>query len=209
MQIFKMLIIIFLISAFYESKAQVEEYFYQGRFEKFNGMMRSNHYEPDMLEDSLFKIAIKTAFPSDLIKYPEKYNGKLIHLIGIVDSVSVEQTGEMITFTFILENKYWDYIEDYSLQDEVMFISPKGGGQFEVIVKTKNLNTKDIEYVKGFPEKKSLFIVYGVFTVINRGLPSLTTDRIKYIDYLYYTTKVFSFEIARDNAGNVLLGSRR
>ena len=208
MQTFRLLIFILFISTFQESNAQVENYFYQGRFKKFSGLMSSNYYKPDILEDSLFRNSIKTAFPSDLMKSPEKYRGKLIHLIGIVESVDAAQQDKSVVFTFTLENKYWDYIEDYSRQDEVMFISPKGDGKFKVVVSATNLDSKDIEFVKRFPAEKKLFLVYGDFKEIKEGIPILTTQQIKYIDYQFYTTYVFSYDLARDKNGEVMIGPR-
>lgn len=204
MRLNKIIILTLLLAAFQQANAQLENYFYEGRFKKFRGLMSSNYYQPDILEDSLFSNAIKTAFPSDLLKFPEKYKGKLIHLIGVVDSVTVEQQDKSVIFTFILENKYWDYIEDYSRQDEVMFISPKGDGKFRVLVKAKDLEAKDIELVKKFPREQKLFLVNGIFEEISDGIPTLTTQQIKYIDYQFYTTKVFSYDIARNSKGEVM-----
>jgi len=204
MRIFGPIILAILLGTIQQVSAQLENSLYEGRFKKFTGLMSSNHYKPDILEDSLFNKAIKTAFPSDLEKFPERYKGKLIHLIGIVDSVKVIQQDNTVVFTFILENKYWDYIEDYSRQDEVMFVSPKGDGKFRVIVSASNLNTKDIAYVKRFPAQKKLFLVNGIFTEIIDGIPTLTTHQIKYIDYQYYTTYVFSYEVARNTKGEVM-----
>lgn len=204
MRVFRPIILAILLGTTQQVSAQLENSLYEGGFKKFTGLMSSNYYKPDILEDSLFNKAIKTAFPSDLEKFPESYKGKLIHLIGIVDSVNVVQQDKTVVFTFILENKYWDYIEDYSRQDEVMFVSPKGDGKFKVIVSSENLGAKDIEYVKKFPAEKKLFLVYGIFKGIIEGIPTLTTQQIKYIDNQYYTTKIFSYEVARNTKGEVM-----
>jgi hypothetical protein len=204
MRIIRPIILAILLGTIQHASAQLENSLYEGRFKKFNGFMSSNYYKPDILEDSLFNKAIKTAFPSDLAKFPETYKGKLIHLIGIVDSVNVEQQDKKVIFTFVIENKYWDYIEDYSIQDEVMFVSPKGDGKFRVIVSAANLDAKDIENVKQFPAEKKLFLVNGIFKEIIEGIPALTTQQIKYIDYQYYTTKVFSYVVARNTKGEVI-----
>ena len=39
------------------------------------------------------------------------------------------------------------------------------------------------------------------------GIPILISKQIKYIDYAFYTTKVFSYEIERDNEGEVVTNS--
>jgi len=160
--------------------------------------MSSNQYKPDNWERSYYDSSLKTAFPSDLTKHSEKYLEKLIHLIGIVDSVSMDSSE---TVTFHLENKYWDYIEDYSIQDEKMFISEKGDGKFLVTI--SNISPEQFENFKIFPAENKLFLVYGIFKQLANGLPVLSARKIKYIDYELYTTKIFSYEILRDKNGDV------
>lgn len=108
--------------------------------------------------------------------------------------------------TFLLTNKYWDYVEDYSIQDEVMFVSEKGDGRFLVTV--SGIDPEQLEAVKHFPEEKKLFLVYGTFKEIANNYPVLTALKIKYIDYELYTTKVFSYEVARDEKGEVITGKK-
>lgn len=161
--------------------------------------MSSNPYKPDDWEKPFYDSAIKTAFPSDLMKYPEKYMDKSIHLIGVVDSVVVDENNRV---TFLLNNKYWDYIEDYSIQDEVMFVSEKGDGKF--LVTLSEINPEQLEEVKRFPEEKKLFLVYGNFEGIKDSHPALSAQQVKYIDYELYTTNVFSYEVLRNKSGNVM-----
>ena len=161
--------------------------------------MSSNQYKPDDWEKPFYDSSIKTAFPSDLIKYPSKYLDKPIHLIGIVDSIYIDSSK---TVTFLLENKYWDYIEDYSIQDEKMLVSNKGDGNFFVTL--SNISRDQIENFKRFPSEHKLFLVYGNFKELNNNIPVLTARQIKYFDYEIYTTTVFSYEIQRDKNGNVV-----
>jgi len=161
--------------------------------------MSSNAYKPDKWEKIYYDSSLKTAFPSDLVKHPDKYLNKLIHLIGIVDSVYIDSNENVI---FRLENKYWDYTEDYSIQDEKMFVSEKGDGEF--LVTLSNISPQQFADFKKFPAEKKLFLVYGNFIELTYNLPVLTARQIKYIDYELYTTKVFSHEIERDKNGDVV-----
>ncbi len=163
--------------------------------------MSSNFYRPDDWEKSYFEKSLKTALPSDLNKSPEKYKGQLIHLVGIVDSAYAETKNDSVTLTFVLENKYWDYIEDYSIQDEVMFVSPKGEGKFLVTVPA--MTATESEAFKNFPSEKKLFLVYGNFNGIATNFPLITAQQVKYIDYKWYSTAIFSYEIKRDSNGEV------
>lgn len=195
----RLLITIFLLGHIFYSDAQTSSVLHHGTFEKGRILMSSNSYKPDSWEKPFYDSAIKTAFPSDLIKFPEKYKDKLIHLIGVVDSVFVD---ENIRVTFLLDNKYWDYIEDYSIQDEVMFVSEKGDGKF--LVTFSETNPEQLDVVKRFPEEKKLFLVYGTFNELMNNYPVLSAQQVKYVDYELYTTNVFSYEVHRDKKGNVM-----
>lgn len=125
----RLFIFIFLIGQVLHPYSQADSIVHQGAFKKGKFGMSSNPYKPDGWEKPYYDSSLKTAFPSDLIKQPDKYSDKLIHLIGIVDSIYIDSNK---TVTFQLENKYWDYVEDYSIQDEKMFVSEKGEGKFLV-----------------------------------------------------------------------------
>ena len=198
-----LLIIIFLFGHIFYSDAQTSSVLHHGTFKKGKILMSSNPYKPDNWEKPFYDSAIKTAFPSDLINYPEKYKDKSIHLIGVVDSVVVDENNRV---TFLLNNKYWDYIEDYSIQDEVMFVSEKGDGKFWVTL--SEINPEQLEEVKRFPEEKKLFLVYGSFKELENNYPVLSAQQVKYIDYELYTTNVFSYEVMRNKKGIVMTGKK-
>ena len=163
--------------------------------------MSSRSYKPDDWEKPYFDSSIKTAFPSDLIKFPEKYKDKLIHLIGITDSVYDDTLGTSLIVHVLLDNKYWDYTEDYSIQDEVMFVSEKGDGKF--LVTLTGITPEQFELLKRFPEEKKLLLVYGNFKETVDNYPVIAAQQIKFIDYEWYSEKIFSYEVKRDEDGNV------
>jgi hypothetical protein len=184
------------------SQCQTATILHHGQFNK-NGKfaMSSRSYKPDDWEKPYFDNSIKTAFPSDLIKFPEKYKDKLIHLTGIADSVYAVTLDSLPVVYVLLDNKYWDYIEDYSIQDEVMFISGKGDGKF--LVSLTGITPGQLESLKNFPKEKKLFFVYGNFKETMNSYPVITAQQIKFIDYEWYTEKIYSYEVKRDNDGNV------
>lgn len=198
----KLLLVIFLSGFFIHALAQADTIVYHGTFKKAKAFMHSNPYKPDNWEKPYFERAIKSAFPSDLQKYPETYAGKLIHLLGIVESVYFETKDGATMAVFLLENKYWDYVEDYSIQDEIMFVSEKGDGKFLVAV--KGIDPEQVENIRQFAQEKKLFLVYGDLQNSTQQYPYIVAHKVKYIDYDFYTTKVFSYEIKRDKKGNVV-----
>ena len=192
-----LLIAILLFGCPASADAQIGSVLHPGTFKKAKLVMRSKPYRPDDWEKPYYDSAIRNAFPSDLMKSPEKYRDKTIYLIGVVDSVFVNAEHQV---TFLLDNKYWDYIEDYSIQDEVMFVSPKGDGRFAVTIPP--LSGEQLEEVKRFPAEKKLFFVYGTLQEGANGYPVLAARQVKYIPHALYTTKVFSYDIMRDEQGD-------
>jgi len=199
------LIIIFIMVPFF-LHAQTNTGLHHGGFKKNKMLMSSNPYKPDGWEKPYYDSSIKTAFPSDLIKSPDNYKDKLIHLIGIVDSVYITNTDSTTAATFLLDNKYWDYTEDYSIQDEVMFVSEKGDGKFWITL--PDIKPELAESIRKFADEQKLFFVYGNFKDLSNGYPMLAAQQIKYIDYEFYTTHVFYYEIERDKKGDVVVGKK-
>jgi hypothetical protein len=77
----KLFILIALLITTWHTIAQTDTTLHQGQFSKQGKFaMSSRPYKPDDWEMPYFNNSIKTAFPSDLVKLPEKYTNKLIHL---------------------------------------------------------------------------------------------------------------------------------
>ncbi|MFT3702629.1 MAG: hypothetical protein QM802_09675 [Agriterribacter sp.] len=195
----KILSFILFSACLFHANAQTSDIIHHGTFKKHKLAMSSNSYKPDEWEKPYFDSSIRSAFPSDLIKHPEKYTDKLIHLIGIVDSVYIDSSKNI---TVLLENKFWDYIEDYSIQDEKMFVSEKGDGKF--LVTLPDIGTGQFEALQKFPAENKLFLVYGNFKGLTNNLPVLSAAQIKYIDYEFYSTKIFSYEVERNKDGEIV-----
>lgn len=197
----KLFALIALLANTWLSHAQTTT-LHHGQFNKKGKLfMSSRSYKPDDWEKPYFDSSIKTAFPSDLVKFPEKYKDKLIHLIGIVDSVYADTLDNSPVVHVRLNNKYWDYIEDYSIQDEVMFVSEKGEGKF--LVNLTGITPEQLESLRSFPAEKKLFLVYGNFKETVNNYPVIAAQQIKVIDYEWYSEKIFSYEVKRDKDGNV------
>ena len=193
----RLFLILSLSGCLLTSQAQEGSILHEGNFKTRKIGMSSNPYKPADWEKRYYDSAVKTVFPSDLNRSPEKYKARLIHLIGIVDSVYLDS----FTINIVLENKYWDYIEDYSIQDEVMFVSPKGDGKFMVTL--PKTTADEVEVVNRFRAEKKLLLVYGNFIHTLGGIPALDAVQIKYIDYKWYSTNIFSYEVKRNKNGEV------
>ncbi len=161
----------------------------------------SKFYSPPKDVEELFLRANKIAMPSDVLKQPEKYLGQEIHWIGILKGVKYldEQTA-----LIILDQKYWDYIEDYSIQTERIFLSPKGDGQFYLLFPFSK--GKEFEnFIKEAIAREDLMFVYGIFDKVENDLPLLKYTQGSFIHEKYYSTKIMEYDVKRDAEGNVVL----
>lgn len=183
-----------------QSQAQLSNYVRETTFGKRLIGMSSRHYKLDDWEKPLWDSSLRNGFPSSLVKHPDQFKGKLIHLIGILDSVTVDmQNPDSTRITLLLTNKYWDYVEDYSIQDEKMFVSPLGDGKFRVRF---SIPGKPAEgEINKINSPNTLFLVYGYFDSVADDIPVLTARQLKYVDYKWYSTKIFYYDIKRDNDG--------
>jgi hypothetical protein len=198
----KLLPFAFLTVCFLELHAQADIKLHKGKFKKKGFAPNSRSYKPDDWEKPYYDSAVKTAYPSALSKFPEKYQGKLIHLAGIVDSVFNDSSDNSNSVMLVVENKYWDYVEDYSIQDEILFVSPKGDGKF--IIAINDLTLHELEICREFANEKKFLLIYGYIRQPVNNLPAILVQQVKYIDYKLYTTKVMSYDIERDNNGEVV-----
>jgi hypothetical protein len=198
----KIIILFYLILASAQLNAQDSLLFHEGTFKKNKLVMSSNPYRPDSWERSLYEQSIRTAFPMDLLNSPDTYRDKLLLMIGIVDSVTMETMGDSTLIVFRIENKYWDFLEDYSIQDEVMFVSPEGGGKFTAAIRVPK--SMDTEFIKSFASEKKLLFIYGTFHGLSDHIPLINALGVKWVRYFWYSTRIFSYEVERGSHQEVL-----
>jgi hypothetical protein len=198
----KIFIPFFFIGFCITINAQYETVFHPSSFKKFKGLMRSNSYKADAAEKQLLGKITTALFPSDIKKNPPAYIDTPIHWIGIVKDVIILDSNNSSTVLFTLEQKYWDYIEDYSIQDEVMFLSPEGEGEFHAVVQL-TLTDEEKQKLRKLPDEQTLFFCYGTI-IADNTLPAMKATYIKTVDYKYYSTKIFSYKIKRDDEGRVV-----
>ena len=106
-----------------------------------------------------------------------------------------------------LDQKYWDYIEDFSIQTERIFLSSKGEGRFYLLFPYHN--GKEFEnFIEEAAAREDLMFVYGIFDRVKKGLPLLKYTKGSFVHEKYYSTKIWEYEIARDVKGNVVPNER-
>ncbi len=168
----------------------------------------SRNYRPLPWEENLMSNALKTVMPSDVRLNPERYQGKLIHWIGIVKSYDVlDSVNNDIMFR--LDQKFYDYIEDFSIQRETIFLSPKGEGEFYYIQSFPDSSSDTIKkWLDGMVYRNDLAFCYGDFYKLENDLPVLVGKRTRFIHEQFYSTQIMSYGIKRDNEGKIIADVR-
>ena len=103
---------------------------------------------------------------------------------------------EEVEITFYLEHHYYDWIEDFGLQYETLFLSPRGEGTFT----TTCLFSGDIPPIDliQISEEGALLMVYGKPVSVENDEVIIEPTYIRFIDEYWYTTELFSY--GRDGA---------
>jgi hypothetical protein len=158
---------------------------------------------PDIMKEN-FQISIKDKMPSDVLKSPSDFVDKQIHWIGILKDVEfVEYKAEPVA-KLTLSQQYWDYIEDYSIQTERMFLSSKGDGDFIVLFRYKDKSVFE-SFIKGAIDREDLMFVYGQFLKAESNKPVLGYLNGSFVHEKFYSTKIWEYDIERDQSGNVVV----
>jgi hypothetical protein len=83
-----------------------------------------------------------------------------------------------------------------------MFLSLEGEVEFHEVVHL-TLTDEEKQKMRKMPEQQTLFFCYGTI-IAGNTLPAMKATYIKTVDYKYYSTKIFSYKIKRDEEGRVV-----
>lgn len=156
-------------------------------------------------ETTLYQNSTRCVFPDDIRINPEKYMKfqNMINWVGIIKNVDTKLNSDTGVIMITMEHKYWDYIEDFSIQDEKMFVSPHGEGEFYYIEKRLNATQGMLDTMAMNLKYNDLGICYGHFIGLKDSLPQIAGQGIRFIPYKYYTTKIMSYKAEKDSITGV------
>lgn len=153
----------------------------------------SRAYRPvSAWEQQAFDHANRNIFPDDVRASLANYQYSTIAWPGIILENKFIDHPDAIEIQFVLEHHYFDWIEDFGMQRERIFLSPRGEGVFRTswfIKKGANL-----EDMKKFSSAENLVIVYGMPTKVNDD--KSITVRCTYmrgIDKQWYRTDMLDY----------------
>ena len=153
----------------------------------------SRSYQPiSDWERAEFERADRSIYPDDVRNDIAKYQSTVVAWTGIIKDVKVFQVEEGFDLYFLLEHHYYDWIEDFGIQQERIFLSPRGEGLFttrwEVVAETTQAEISDMT------EVGKLVIAYGEpWEVGNNSIIAAEASYIRPIGREWYTTEKLDY----------------
>jgi hypothetical protein len=81
-------------------------------------------------EAAVLARATRDIYPDDVRGDPQRYSKTLVAWAGILRSYEASKEHDATVLRFDIEHRYFDWIEDFGLQRERLFLSPRGEGAF-------------------------------------------------------------------------------
>lgn len=156
----------------------------------------SNVYTPPNKADrEVFSKARRDVYPKQVRENPARYRDVSIAWAGIVKDVDVSRGKSGLSVVVLVEHHYFDWIEDHGAQPEVFFLSPRGEGNFMIVLEAKHEMTRE-EARRLLPAGTMLVAVGQIYlpTAGNKNIPlALLTDYSQFIEKKWYRTDVFDY----------------
>jgi hypothetical protein len=140
-------------------------------------------------ESHAFSKANREVYPNDVRKNFVAYDSARIAWPGVVLSADLRHTDSSLELHFVVEHHYYDWIEDFSIQREHIFLSPQGEGKFETIWELKP--TADTTCAYG--SVGNMVIVYGIPSSIKDSVISVRAYYIRVIDRQWFATDIMDY----------------
>lgn len=147
----------------------------------------SRAYEPiSDSEKTEFDKADRNAYPDDVRKDLTSFQSTTIAWPGLIDDIQIQNVEEGVDITYSLTHHYYDWIEDFGIQHERIFLSPRGEGKFKFTWPfPKNLTEDEL---KRFTDHSVLLIVYGKPVSIQNDTIIIEASYVRDVGKSWYTT---------------------
>ncbi|MBU0983232.1 MAG: hypothetical protein KKA42_05140 [candidate division Zixibacteria bacterium] len=140
-------------------------------------------------EEYAVKKADRQKYPNDVREDFSSHDSSRVAWPGIVLSAAPIVSDSAIEVRFVIEHHYYDWIEDFSIQQERIFLTPRGEGVFETSWYIKaDADTTDIKESIG-----DMIIVYGIPTGVRDSLVDLRAFYIRTIDPAWFATDILDY----------------
>lgn len=131
-------------------------------------------------------------FPDDIRDSLYKYKATVIAWPGIIQSHNFTPCEDRVDLELIVEHHYYDWLEDFSIQREKIFLSPRGEGLFYAIWPLKK--DVDIEEFDKHDLNGDLVIVYGYpDTIFSDSTIMIRSTYIRSFPENYFRTDIMDY----------------
>ena len=154
----------------------------------------TSYYKPvSSWEKKSYERASRDIFPEDVKGSLATYHDTVVAWPGIIIENKFVENQDDVEIQYTLEHHYYDWLEDFSIQKEKIFLSPKGEGIFRTFWKIKK-EPDSIEEMKNVSVPGNLIIVYGIPDLVNEdGSITLKSIYIRIIEKKWYRTDILNY----------------
>ncbi len=150
----------------------------------------SRHYKPvSEWEENAFNKAEREIYPDDVRRDIASHDSSRVAWPGIILSATHVNTDSTLEVRFLVEHHYYDWIEDFSIQQERIFLSPQGEGLFATTWQLKS----DSDTAKIAESVGNMIIVYGIPTAVKDSVIEVRAYYVRAIDSLWFATDIMDY----------------
>jgi len=143
-------------------------------------------------EEEHFKKANRELYPNDVRNNLQQYQSSKIAWPGlIVELKSTQKEGRLET-KLLVEHHYYDWVLDYSIQWEKIFLSPRGEGPFATVCVSRPDASASKEF-QSYVAVGNLLILYGTPEKVEEGIIFVTCEYPRFITKGWFRTDIFDY----------------
>lgn len=150
----------------------------------------TRHYKPiSEWETKAFSKANREVYPNDVRGNFAAFDSARVAWPGIVLKAEPKNQDSIIEIHFVIQHHYYDWLEDFSIQQERIFLSPRGEGVFETTWWVQpTADTSVIAQSVG-----NMVIVYGIPSAVHDSSIVLDAYYIREIERKWFATDIFDY----------------
>jgi hypothetical protein len=135
--------------------------------------------------------ARRDVFPKDVRQNPDKFKKTLVVWTGVITNIEFFRDDSSRVVRFTAEHHYFDWIEDFGIQRERFFLSPRGEGEFAAAWRAESADDK--KFVDQFAID-DMIIAYGYPSLIRNNVVGLfPTENLRAIKPQLYRTDIIDY----------------
>jgi len=169
----------------------------------------SRYYKPVDIEATYFNQSKRCILPDDVKNAENKVDKKtLLNWTGVIKNVTTSEENDSINLKILIEHKYWDFIEDFSIQNEKIFLSENGEGKFYLISKYPISSKQKLDSLSNNYKIDDFIICYGFLKNNNLNIPEINAQFSRTIPYKFYSTKIMKYDAKKDENGSTVCNEK-